>query len=166
MLYELVTGKLPHDLSKTSIPEAARVIQSVAPARPSTVAKDIPGDLELIIMTAIDKDRERRYPSAAELAADIRRFVANVPIQARPPTMLYQARKFAQRHRALVTGGALMVVVLIAAVVVTTRMAIVANRAGSRRARELELKPSPVSTLAAERDRCGRDGATPARYTR
>ncbi|HNO78976.1 MAG TPA: serine/threonine-protein kinase [Phycisphaerae bacterium] len=141
MLYELVTGKLPHDLSKTSIPEAARVIQSVAPARPSTVAKDIPGDLELIIMTAIDKDRERRYPSAAELAADIRRFVANVPIQARPPTMLYQARKFAQRHRALVTGGALMVVVLIAAVVVTTRMAIVANRAReAAERRELELK--------------------------
>ncbi|GJM25101.1 MAG: hypothetical protein DHS20C16_15160 [Phycisphaerae bacterium] len=141
MLYELVTGKLPHDLSKTSIPEAARVIQSVAPARPSAVVRDIPGDLELIIMTAIDKDRDRRYAGAVELAADIRRFVANQPIQARPPTMLYQARKFAQRHRALVTGGALMVCVLIVAVFVTSRMAVVANRArkaAELRERELE----------------------------
>lgn len=129
MLYELVTDKLPHDLSQTSITEAVRVIQDVAPARPGSVIRNIPSDLELIIMTAIDKDRARRYPSAAEFAADIRRFLNHEPIHARPPTVIYKARKFAQRHRALVAGSAFLAFVLITAALVSTRMAIVANRA-------------------------------------
>ncbi len=141
MLYELVTGRLPLDLSKTSIPEAVRIIRDVAPTRPGNVTRDLPGDLELIVMTAIAKDCERRYPSASEFAADIRRFLANEPIQARPPTMLYQAKKFAQRHRALVAGSALMVVTLVAAVLVTSRMAYVANRAKhAAELREQELE--------------------------
>ncbi|MCB9850205.1 MAG: serine/threonine protein kinase [Phycisphaerales bacterium] len=141
MLYELVTGKLPHDLSKTSIPEAVRVIQHERPARPGALLREIPGDLELIIMTAIDKDRDRRYPGASELAADIRRYLANEPIQARPPTVVYQARKFAQRHRALVTSSALIVLILVAAILVTSRMAFVADRARqAAETREQELE--------------------------
>lgn len=142
MLYELVTGTLPHDLSSTSLPEAARIIQHVQPERPSALVRDVAGDLEMIIMTAINKERDRRYRGASELGEDIRRLVANEPIRARPPTILYQARKFTQRHWALVGGTVMTLLILAVAAVTTSRMAYVANRnriQAERRERELKL---------------------------
>ncbi len=142
MLYELVTGRLPHDLAGKSIPEAVRIIETATPTRPSTLARAAAGDLELIILTAIDKDPERRYRSAFELGEDIGHLLANQPIQARPPTTLYHARKFAQRHRQLVAGVTLIVVILVTGVLMTSRMAYVtdqARQAAERRGRELEV---------------------------
>jgi tetratricopeptide (TPR) repeat protein len=141
ILYELVTGQLPHDLSKSSIAEAMRIIESVRPERPGAVLRDATGDLDVIILTAMDKDPERRYSSASEFAEDVRRFLEHKPIEARPPTLLYQARKFARRHRPFVLAGATVLAVLIAGIVVTSRMAYVIDQerqAAERRGRELE----------------------------
>src|SRR5271155_818003 len=87
------------------------------------------GDIETIVAKALEKDRARRYASAAWMAADIRRYLADEPIVARPPSASYQLQKFARRHRALVAGAAGVVLVLIAGIVVSTWQAVRARRA-------------------------------------
>ena len=87
------------------------------------------GDIETIVAKALEKDKARRYPSAAELAADIRRYLNDQPIVARPPSTSYQLRKFARRHRTLVTGVVAVFVVLAAGVVASTWQAVRARRA-------------------------------------
>jgi tetratricopeptide (TPR) repeat protein len=64
----------------------------------------VDGDLNNIVMKALEKVRERRYPSVAELAADIQRYLEHLPVQASPPSRLYRARKFVRRHRTAVLG--------------------------------------------------------------
>jgi serine/threonine protein kinase len=82
---------------------------------PGALRKTLSGDLDWIVMKAIEKDRTRRYATAGALAEDIRRYLASEPIMARPPSTTYKIRKFARRNRAaLATGGA-----LISALVVT-----------------------------------------------
>jgi hypothetical protein len=78
------------------------------------------GDIETIVAKALEKDKTRRYASAAELAADIRRYLADEPIVARPPPTNYQLQKFARRHKALVSGAEAVVLALSAGVVVST----------------------------------------------
>ena len=141
ILYELLCGALPHDVSKVPITEALRIVQRDAPMRPSARNPALRGDLEAIILKAIDKDRDRRYPTASEFAADIRRFLDNTPVVARPATTLYHLRKFAQRNRTLVAGACAVVITLIAGIAATSRMAFVADRARSaaeQRQRETE----------------------------
>ncbi len=99
VLYELLTKALPHDVTRASIHEAARVICEVAPTRPSVRDPSLAGDLETIVLTALDKDPERRYPSAAAFAGDVRRFLADEVILARPPSSAYQLRKLVARHK-------------------------------------------------------------------
>ena len=128
VLYQLLSGRLPADVSGRSIPEAARVIRDDEPTRLGALATTCRGDVETIVHRALEKDRERRYQSAAELAADIRRFLAHEPIVARPVSTLYQARKFARRHKGFVGGLLATFVVLVIGVVVATMLAVRANR--------------------------------------
>lgn len=142
MLYELLTGKRPYDLSAASIPKAIQIIEQASPPRPSSLVRDAAGDVELIILTAIEKDPERRYLSAAELGNDVRRYLEHQPIEARPPSTWYRSVKFTQRHRALVTATSLVLAILLAGVAVTSRMAYVTSQArnvAEERTRELEL---------------------------
>ena len=106
ILYQLLTGKLPHATEGSSMFEAARSVLEHEPTRAGTLRRELRGDIETIIAKAMEKDRERRYSSAAELAADLRRTLANEPILARPASAMYQFRKFAARHKALVAGVA------------------------------------------------------------
>ncbi len=79
-----------------------------------SLRRALSGDLDWIVMKAMEKDRTRRYATAGALAEDLRRFLAHEPIMARPPTALYRARKFARRNRALLgAGGAVMVALLL-----------------------------------------------------
>src|SRR5690606_15903416 len=110
ILYELLTGRLPYDLSNRTVYDAIRVIREEPPTQISAVRRALRGDIETIVSKALEKDRERRDESAAALAADVRRFLADEPILARPPSAAYQLRKFARRNKALV-GGALAVLV-------------------------------------------------------
>lgn len=99
--YELLAGRLPHDLRHKAIPEAARVICDEQPPPLSSGSKFCRGDVEVIVSKAMEKERERRYQSAGELASDIRRHLANQPILARPLSGLYQFRKLVARHKTL-----------------------------------------------------------------
>lgn len=114
ILYEVLSGRLPLDLSGRSVAQAAPAILEEEPARLGTLDRSLRGDLEVIAAKALEKDKARRYQTAAALAEDLRRVLADEPIQARPPTAAYQLRKFARRNRALVWGAATALVLLAA----------------------------------------------------
>jgi serine/threonine protein kinase len=100
ILYEMLTGELPYDVSRTLLHDAVRVIQEEPPRRPSTLMRTLRGDVETIAMKALEKDPERRYPGVAALAEDIERHLRDQPILARPPSTVYQLRKLIARHKA------------------------------------------------------------------
>ncbi len=101
--YQLLTGRLPYDLHGKTIPEAARTVVERSPVPLSAINRVFRGDLNTIVAKALEKDKQRRYQSASDLAADIRRFLTHQPIAARPPTTFYHLRKFARRNKAMVT---------------------------------------------------------------
>jgi len=103
--YELLVGRLPHQLDGVHLPQAIEVICNCDPPKLSTLNRSYRGDVETIVRKAIHKDKEHRYESAAELAADIRRFLNDDPITARPPTRWYQSQKFVRRHKQLVAAA-------------------------------------------------------------
>ncbi len=113
ILFQVLAGRLPYNIRHVSVVEAARVICEENPQRLSSIDGRLRGDIELIVNKALSKEPERRYGSAAELAADLRRHIADEPIEARPATTFYHVRKFARRHKGLVTGGILAVLALI-----------------------------------------------------
>ncbi len=119
ILYELATDRLPHDLSRLTIPEAVRIIQTVNPPRPGSILPEASGDLEAIIMKAMDKDADRRYNGASSLATDVRNFLAFKTVQARLPTPWHHARLFARRHRLLVAAAAITILTIVSASALT-----------------------------------------------
>jgi tetratricopeptide (TPR) repeat protein/serine/threonine protein kinase len=124
LLYELLTGSTPLDrkrLKEAALLEVLRVIREEEPPRPSTrlsTTDELPsvaanrgldprklsglvrGELDWIVMKALEKDRNRRYDTANGFAADVQRYLADEPVQACPPSAAYRVRKFARRHRA------------------------------------------------------------------
>lgn len=136
ILYELLSGRLPLDLSKSSLHEASRIIHDTEPPPLSTFNAALRGDLETIARKAMEKDPARRYQSAAELAEDVRRHVRHEPIQARPPSALYRARKFSRRHRPLVAGAAAVMLTLVAGLAATMTQA----RRAEREARDAQAQ--------------------------
>src|SRR4051812_34460558 len=118
--YELLAGRLPHELKTLMIHEAVRVIREDQPSRLSAINKTFRGDIETIIAKALAKEKERRYQSAGELAADARRFLADEPINARPASARYQMTKFARRNKALAIAVAAMLLVLIAGILTSS----------------------------------------------
>jgi tetratricopeptide (TPR) repeat protein len=131
LLYELLTGRLPYEVS-SQLHEAARAIREEDPAPVREIGRSDRADLETIVRKTLEKDKSRRYGSAAELAADLGRFLRGEAILARPPSALYQARKFCGRHKALAGGAAAVLVVLVAGIGVSTGQAIRANRERDR----------------------------------
>jgi tetratricopeptide (TPR) repeat protein/tRNA A-37 threonylcarbamoyl transferase component Bud32 len=128
ILYELLAGRLPYRIG-ASVLDAVRTIREEDPGRLSSISRAYRGDVETIVAKALEKDKSRRYSSAAALAADIRRYLAHEPIAARPASTIYQLQKFARRHRALVTATAVVFAVLLGGTVVSTREMIKARRA-------------------------------------
>jgi tetratricopeptide (TPR) repeat protein/RIO-like serine/threonine protein kinase len=130
--FELLTGRLPLDLAGKTVTEAALAIENDPPTPLSGTGAAIPADLQTIIAACLEKDRRRRYGSAAELAADLRRFLADEPITARPPSLLYQLGKLARRNRALVGGAAVGLAALVVGLAVSVAGWTAANRARTR----------------------------------
>ncbi len=121
VFYELLCGRLPYDVRNKAITEVASMIQDQPPRRLSSIDQRLRGDLETIALKAIEKDRDYRYQTAHEFSEDIRHFLKNEPIRARPPSMTYQLRMFARRNRVLVGSAALFVVfVTVSAVLMTS----------------------------------------------
>ncbi|MCB9850195.1 MAG: serine/threonine protein kinase [Phycisphaerales bacterium] len=151
ILYQLVVGKRPLDLIGLHMTEAARIIREQEPTRAGAIEKHLRGDVETMIAKAMAKDRERRYASAAEFAADLRRHLANEPIEARPASTLYQLGKFARRNKGLVGGLVATFVMLIVALVGTSYGLIKADhrRAEAEEARSVaEAREQQVRTVA------------------
>ncbi|MEQ8316979.1 MAG: serine/threonine-protein kinase [Phycisphaerales bacterium] len=116
--YELLSGQLPLAVRDMPLAAALGAIQDDEPRRLGTLDKRLRGDLETIISTALEKDASRRYPSAAALADDLRRWLRDEPITARPATTLYQLRKFAKRRKGpVITGGVIAAMLVVASIV-------------------------------------------------
>ncbi|MBX9737463.1 MAG: hypothetical protein K2X32_11110 [Phycisphaerales bacterium] len=105
MLYELVSGHLPYDLSNLPIPAAVQRIVHDPPRRPALPRSHPYGDLWAIVFKSLEKKPDRRYASVAGLAADVRRLLNFQAIEARPPGFAHQFRLFAKRHRTFVAAG-------------------------------------------------------------
>ena len=170
LLYELLVGSTPFDpkeLRAKAFAEMQRIIREVDPPLPSTrlttrtdtlsaiaalrriepakLGQILRGELDWIVMRAMDKDRTRRYETASELAADVRRYLGNEPVLARPPSAIYRLRKVARQHLAAVVGTAAVAAALLLAVIgtgiglVRARAALAASRVAEARAVEQKL---------------------------
>jgi tetratricopeptide (TPR) repeat protein len=134
VLYELLVGRLPYPVLGQPPAEAAHVVQTREPVRPSSAVDDparrraLAGDLDAILLTALAKEPARRYASVAELSADLRRHLAGEPVTARPPTPGYRLGRFVRRHRVLVGAAALVFVSLVGGITVAVWQAQVARR--------------------------------------
>ncbi|HNQ24762.1 MAG TPA: serine/threonine-protein kinase [Phycisphaerae bacterium] len=118
VLYELLCGKLPYDVSRTTVFAAARIVREEPPARPSTVDRTLRGDLELVVLKALEKDRDRRYQSAAELADDLRRYLRGEPASAKKPTLWTRAARWSAGHPVWITAS-MCVLIVVTSVVFT-----------------------------------------------
>jgi tetratricopeptide (TPR) repeat protein len=117
---ELLAGRRPFNLGGLSLVDAVTRLQNTRPASLGAAAEGVSSDVELIVATAMEWDPERRYQTAAELAADIRRYLRREPILARPPSATYQFRKFVQRNRTLVAAVAAIALSLLGGTVAAT----------------------------------------------
>ena len=137
ILYELLADTLPFTAEASpgsDYVELLRRIRETDPPRPSLRSeaaqpRRLRGDLDWIVMKAIEKDRARRYVSAHELAEDVRRHLANQPVLASPPSRTYRMRKLVRRHRATVAGAAVAAIALVAGTAVAVHQAVRATRA-------------------------------------
>jgi eukaryotic-like serine/threonine-protein kinase len=144
ILYELLTGLRPFEgsrLRKAAIDELFRILREEEPPKPSTklstdvslpsaaaarrtdpkrLAALMRGELDWIVMKCLEKDRSRRYETVSALAKDVERYLADEPVEARPPTLGYRARKFLRRNRSLAAMLGGVFVTLSVAVLATT----------------------------------------------
>jgi serine/threonine protein kinase/tetratricopeptide (TPR) repeat protein len=150
LLYELLTGSTPFDTSellKSGLDEIRRVIREQEPIRPSTrlsklaaadlttvaqrrhsepptLIRAVHGDLDWIVMKALEKDRTRRYPTAHGLCLDVLRFLADEAVFARPPSKFYKFQKVVHRNKLLFTGvGIIALLIVVSLIVVSTSLA-------------------------------------------
>ena len=154
ILYELLAGSPPIDakqFQRGAFLEMLRMVREVDPPRPSTkvstaealpniaASRDIEpaqlkralrGDLDWIVMKALEKDRARRYETANGFAADVLRHLAYEPVLAAPPSRAYRVRKFVRKHRGAVVAASLVVLALLAGIAGTTWGLIPGGRAG------------------------------------
>ncbi len=124
--YELLSGVPPLDVLDRPLHEAVRIVCQAEPEPLASRGVRVDRDLETILSKALDKDPRRRYGSAGELAADLRRQLEHRPIHARPASRTYRLAKFTRRHRALVTGLALTFLALCGGLLATRHQAVVA----------------------------------------
>ncbi|MEO8028148.1 MAG: serine/threonine-protein kinase, partial [Bryobacteraceae bacterium] len=129
VLYELLTGQRPHRIERYTPAEVERAICVDDTAQPSSVAREpavarkLVGDLDNIVLRALEKTPERRYPTAAAFAADIQRYLDHIPVVARAQTIRYRAMRFAQRHSVGLLATAAVAVAMIAGTVISVRQA-------------------------------------------
>jgi hypothetical protein len=153
ILYELLAGRLPYEISRERIPEAVQTIREEDPPPLSSIERIYRGDVDTVVQKALEKDKNRRYASAADLAADIRHYLNDEPIAARPPTAGYQLLKFTRRHRGLTAGAAAVFVVLVAGIAASTSQAIRASRAEMAARRDRDRARAAEKAATEDRDR-------------
>ncbi|MFG0317888.1 MAG: serine/threonine-protein kinase, partial [Planctomycetota bacterium JB042] len=149
VLFELLTGTHAFDFSGKAIHEIALALRTVPPRRLRSIDPGLADDLQIVVDTALAKDPDRRYASVAQLADDLRRFLAREPLAARPPSVAYQAKLFARRNRALVVSCAAIFVTSVVATVVSVRSA-VRSAAAERIASDQRARAEDLLALLLE----------------
>jgi serine/threonine protein kinase len=149
ILYELLTERRPFEIERAALPQAIRTICEDAPKLPSRVRSEagdrkskkterIDRDIETIALKALEKDPEQRYQSVAAMADDVKRYLTNQPIQARPPSALYQFRKLVARHKTVFASSAAVFALLMGfAIMMSVQSARVARERDRARQQEL-----------------------------
>ncbi|HTU18719.1 MAG TPA: protein kinase, partial [Gemmataceae bacterium] len=183
LLYELLTGTTPFDrerLREMSYDEMRRIIREEEPPKPSTristlgkaattvstqrqsepkqLSRLIRGELDWIVMKALEKDRGRRYVTVNGFARDIQRYLADEPVEACPPSAGYKLRKFARKYRGILVTASAFVLLLTAGALVSTWQAIRATLA--------ETNALQAQTLAEEQSQLARQAQDVAQAER
>lgn len=169
-LYRILAGRLPFDLAQRSAPEAVRMIceePATAPSRTCTdaaarearlpgraaLARELAGELDDIVLAALRKEPERRYPTVAALSDDLKRYLQGQQVSARPDTWRYRVRSFGRRNRPLVAAAGLGLLFLAAGAGLATWQAMQAarerDRARDEAARSSRIVSFIEQTLAA-----------------
>lgn len=165
ILYEMLSGVLPIDLSGEPLDRAMALVRERRPALLGDLDRRLRGDVEVIVAKALEKEPARRYDSAAALAEDLRRWLRHEPIAARPAGRVYRAGKFVRRHRVLVVAAAAIVLSMGAGLGTTIWQARSAERARLAAERRAAVTAQTNEFLrdlflAAERARLRGDDAT------
>jgi len=174
LLYELLTGTTPFDtkeLLKSGVDEMRRTLREREPTTPSAklrtlaggeltktamqrhveppqLLSQLRGDLDWIVMKALEKDRTRRYETANGLAMDVQRFLENEPVLARPPSRLYKFQKTVQRNGLLFVAGGVITAFLVASLVIVS--AALAKEREARREADAALQQAKAEKTRAE----------------
>ncbi len=177
ILYELLTGSTPLEeaqMREAAYGEVLRLIKEVDPPKPSTrlsgseslpsvaaqrnidprhLTRSITGDLDWVVMKALEKERTRRYDTANGLAEDIRRHLSDEPVSAGPPSTTYRMRKFIRRNRVGVIAASATAIALLFGVVGTTcgMMWALSEQQEAVQAREAESKAKRAAVASAAR---------------
>jgi len=178
LLYELLVGSRPFDdelLRSAMLSEVQRIIREVEPPKPSTrlssigalsttiaenrgtqfrtLARQLRGDLDWIVMKCLEKDRTRRYPSATELAAELQRFLAHQPVVAGPPSASYRVKKFVRRNKVMVAGVSAIIAALAIGLIISDlqrKRALRAEALAAERLTETEAALDQAETARGE----------------
>ncbi|HET6576118.1 MAG TPA: serine/threonine-protein kinase, partial [Fimbriiglobus sp.] len=179
MLYELLTGSTPLSrdrLKAAGLAEVLRLIREEEPPKPSTrlsqskeeiaglaakrrtepgrLTKQVRGELDWIVMKALEKDRNRRYETANGFAMDVQRYLADEPVQACPPSAAYRLKKIVRRNKGPMLAVSLVLLALVAGIVGTAWQAL-----RTERARQAEAERAEGERLAAEGERKAKERA-------
>jgi serine/threonine protein kinase len=184
MLYELLVGSPPIDprtLKRGALLEMLRMIRESDPPRPSTrlsaapdrptiaanratvpdrLAQSLRGELDWVVMKALEKDRDRRYVSPLELARDIQRHLADEMVEARPPNRGYRLRKFVRRNRGAVITATAVAAALLAGIVSTSLSLVEVRHQKEQVQKEFERAESEMQRAEAEMKRAQENFAT------
>ncbi len=179
LLYELLTGTTPFDqdtFRTAALDEVRRIIREDEPPKPSTrlervwvrhsttvsdnrqtdarmLSRSLRGELDWIVMKALEKDRRRRYETASGLARDVERYLAGDPVEAGPPSGWYRLRKFARRNRVVLTTTVVVALALIAGTTVSSWQAIFARRARADAVSQRDRAKKAEADAVSQRDR-------------
>lgn len=177
LLYELLTGTTPfqkQELSHAALLDMLRVIRESEPPKPSARLSGIEalpsiavnrsiepwklttllrGELDWVVMKALDKDRNRRYETAGGLALDVQRYLADEPVQACPPSILYRLRKLTRRNRVAISSSALVLTALVVGTIVSVTQAIRARNSEWQVQQLLDKQVEINAELVEERQR-------------
>ncbi len=144
LIYEIISGVhpiVPDTGNPTPVLETLRRVREVEPARLSSHDASLKGDLEWVVHKTMAKAPEDRYDSAGALARELTRIIDHLPVEAGPPSRLYQASKFIRRHRTLVTSATIAAAALITGAIVSTVQYFRASALASEvQANEVELR--------------------------
>ena len=176
LLYELLTSSTPFArkrLQNAAFDEMLRIIREEEPPKPSTrlttsdalpsiaanrhteparLTKDVHGELDWIVMKSLEKDRNRRYETANDFAADMQRYMQDEPVEACPPSAAYRFRKFARRNKRPVTAASLILLTLIAGMLSTTIGLIRAEQARQAEAEQRQIAEARAAETRAVLD--------------